>query len=401
MMKFEVVIIGAGPAGSITAYTLAKRDVNVLIIEKQRQIGSSVHCAGGIIGSILERLKLIKKLEKYGVIKSNISAIKFIAPDKNMALFKLNRTIGHVVDRSKFDDCLATLAVNKGAILYLNSKFVKINGFNNNNGINIKIRQNNKLITLNTKILVGADGVKSQVANQAGFNVQLKYLGYGYSFDFDNVSNINSNMMEVYFSEKIPGGYSWIFPTGNSSANFGCGGLGKSNFYYKKVFEYFIKKFPDINKKFKFAIKKRFTGGIVPISSPPRSCVKKNILIVGDAANQINSITAEGIRFSLLCGKIAGLVINYALQTNLQFLKNYDRYWRQFLGKEVFFSKILRDFFFRFNNDDYNTIIKAVSKLNFNDIMVSYWSKVIRDIALKTPSSIKLIRAKFRHVNYQ
>ncbi|MHA1268160.1 MAG: geranylgeranyl reductase family protein [Candidatus Helarchaeota archaeon] len=396
-MKYDVVIVGAGPSGSTVAQWIAKKGGKVLIIEKQKKPGNFIHCAGGIIGSVLERFNLLNYLKKRDVIKSNIYSIKFISPNNEFATFNLNRIIGHVIDRSKFDQSLAELAVDYGAELLCNSRFIQIKR-QMDNEIVISIKQNRKLETIKTKILVGADGIKSRVAQQAGIFIPSKYFGYGYCFDLNNVSNVNKFEMEVIFSELTPGGYTWIFPKSDHSVNFGCGGIGKSNFYYKKVFQYFLKRFPIIKKRFKKARIVKFTGGVVPILDPPKSCVKHNILLVGDAANQINSTTAEGIRFSLICGKIAGLVINRALETKLSFVNEFDKYWKMKLGHEMLFSRLTRKFFFRFNDFDYNLIIKAAKNINFENIMLSQWIKVIKDIIFKTPSTIQLINSRFRKI---
>ncbi|MHA1230228.1 MAG: NAD(P)/FAD-dependent oxidoreductase [Candidatus Helarchaeota archaeon] len=389
-MDFDVVIIGAGPAGSTTAKTLAERGVKVLLIEKQKTPGHYIHCAGGIIGYLLNRFGLISLLSKNNVIKSKIRALKFMNLDGDYAIFSMNRTIGYTLDRSLFDNTLAMLAVDKGTTLKTNARFIDIEK-NNKNSITIKIKEKNNIKFIQTEILVGADGIKSSVALKAGFKRSSDMLGFGYCFDFKKVSNIDPETIEVIFSYLTPGGYTWCFPKGPDSVNFGCGGLG-NNFYYKTVFNYFIKKINSISNKFRNSVKVKFTGGAVPICSPLKRCVKDRVLLVGDAANQINSTTAEGIRYALICGKMAGLVINYALKNeNIDFLIHYDKYWRSILGKEIRLSNVSRKFFFRFDDKDYSSLIKIIKKINFNLIMQGKWLRLLSDLISKNIFRFNLV----------
>ncbi|MBD3230371.1 MAG: geranylgeranyl reductase family protein [Candidatus Lokiarchaeota archaeon] len=392
-MIYDAIIIGAGPAGSMTAKILAERGNDVLLIEKQEVPGNNIHCAGGLIGKILERLNILKELKKSDSIKSDIRKIKFCSPN-NTAIIDLRRTIGHILDRKSFDRCLANIACKNGAKLVLNTRFHSINIFGNE--ISIKVKKDNNFEILKTRVLVGADGIKSLVAKEAGIFIKSKYLGYGYGYDVDGLSNIEHDQIEVYFSNFTPGGYTWIFPKGEQYANFGAGGIKGNNFYYKRIFHYFKNRYKKTAYKLKNISKIRFTGGIVPVSSPPRSCIRGNVLLVGDAANQINSTTAEGIRFSLICGKVAGLTINYALKNDINFLKKYNVIWRQILGREVMFSRIAREFFLRFNNSDYDIIIEAIKKLDFGNIMKGKWLLTLIDIIFKTPKVIKLMRNRLR-----
>lgn len=396
-MIFDAIIVGSGPAGSTTAQALAKRGKNILIIEKQKTVGKNVHCAGGIIGKVLERLHIEKKLRKYDAIKIDIKKVKFISP-QNSASIDLGRGIGHVVDRSLFDKCLSDWAVDSGAKLYTNTRFFSIAVIGKE--IEIKVKKDGKFENLKTKILVGCDGVNSSVARKAGINVPKKHFGYAWGYDMDNVEGIKSDEIEIYFSSLTPGGYTWIFPKGEHLVNFGAGGIGFDNFYYKKVFNYFLNKSVKTSHKFKNSKRLKFTGGVVPVSDPPKSCVRDNILIVGDAANQINSTTAEGIRYALICGNIAGLVINYALENGLNFLNKYDKYWHQVLKSETIFSNQAREVFLRLNDKDYDLTLEAVKNLDFEKVMSGQWINTLIDIIRNKPSIIQILLSRFKTIKY-
>ena len=113
-----ITIIGAGPSGCYTAYLLAKGSKEVQIFEEHKEIGSPVQCTGLVTSSIKEILNIKKEM-----IINEIDKIKIFSKDNSLELKLKNKNF--ILDRKKFDNYLADLAISKGAKIFLNYKFIK------------------------------------------------------------------------------------------------------------------------------------------------------------------------------------------------------------------------------------------------------------------------------------
>ncbi len=223
---YDVVVVGAGPAGSMAAKTAAEQGLNVLLVEKRQEIGTPVRCAEGISRESIERFFEVEK--KW--IAAEVTGAKIYAPDKTeivMSEEMAGNEVGYVLERKIFDRHVARLAAKAGAEVYVKTAMID---FERKDGkIKLKLRRLGEEWEVETKILIGADGVESKIGRKAGIIKTLKlnevescaqYLMTGLDID--------ENYTYFYLGREIaPGGYAWIFPKGNSSANVGIGVLPK------------------------------------------------------------------------------------------------------------------------------------------------------------------------------
>ena len=105
----DVVVVGAGPAGSTFAYELAKRGIDVLLLDRKNEIGSIKRCAEGLSKSHLELCEL--KPSKLW-IRNEINGAILYAPDGTRLEVKNH---GYIIDRKVFDKYLAIRAAKAGA----------------------------------------------------------------------------------------------------------------------------------------------------------------------------------------------------------------------------------------------------------------------------------------------
>jgi digeranylgeranylglycerophospholipid reductase len=236
---------------------------------------------------------------------------------------------GFSVERREFDKYLADKAVGEGAELKTNVKVTNFDG--------------NKIVTrsgeeFTGKVIVGADGYRSRIAEMAGFKVP----GTLYRCILCEMPGDFEPTVEMYFGSVAPGGYAWVIPKADS-ANIGLGIRNKGDFSLKALFKRFLE-----SKRLK--TKPRFwSAGYVPVSGPIPQTVKNNVLVVGDAAGQVMATNGGGIPISMICGRIAGNVIGQHFRIG-QPLEKYETEWRQSVGKELAVSlrtKKLADVFFK------------------------------------------------------
>ncbi|MBE3047208.1 NAD(P)/FAD-dependent oxidoreductase, partial [Candidatus Bathyarchaeota archaeon] len=223
MPEYDVVVVGAGPAGSMTAKWAAKGGARVLMIEKRQEIGSPVRCGEGISRSWLDSVGI--KLDAKSVARE-VKGAKIVAP--NGSSFYLSEKmagneVGIVLERVFFDKLLARDAVKAGADLMLKTSAVKLLK-TGDKVTGVKIKSWGETKDIKCGCVVGADGYESQVGRWAGINTSLAPRDITSCFQY-RLTNINheADYCEFVLGSKAPGGYIWIFPKNEDTANVGIG----------------------------------------------------------------------------------------------------------------------------------------------------------------------------------
>ena len=327
-MGYDVVVVGCGPAGAVCARYCAEKGASTLIIDRKREIGNPVRCAEVVANTLPENFGmkcgsewLINETHYFNLISSKGKLVKI----------KTSPFVGYVLDRASFEKELLWMAVERGAELLLGKTVTNVSKEG--------VAMGNEVVK--ARIIVAADGVDSRIGRLVGINTRGR-MGMIGSCAQDTLVNIDcdSDCLEFYLgSAYAPGGYAWVFPKSENEANVGVGLLRYSEQGAVNALKKFIK------TKFQNAQSIRFLSGCVPSTLPPKECVKKNVVIVGDAARQVNSFTGAGIANAFIAGKIAGEICGRVAvkKQSLEHLKEYDRLWRDQLEKTLKRSNRLRN----------------------------------------------------------
>ena len=254
--RYDVIVVGAGPAGSTTALHAAKNGCSVLLLEKDREIGIPVRCAEAV-----GEIGLSKVLEpKEHWFSNRIEGFRLFAPDGTKVNVNHNEQ-GWVLDRKIFDRELAEMAADEGVEI-LTKAYVYDLIKNDNIVSGVKVKYLNNEYEFCAPIIIGADGVESRVGRWAGLktHLSLKNIETCAQYTLTNI-DIDHRYCDFYFSKEwAPGGYVWIFPKGKDSANVGLGISGEHS-SPKHAFDY-LNLF--IDKKFPNAAKINTVAGGVP-----------------------------------------------------------------------------------------------------------------------------------------
>jgi len=350
--RFDCIVVGAGPAGSMAAKTLAEKGVKVLLLEKHPEIGVPLSCAEAISVSGLDRF-VIPDPEW---ISSQIHKVLLVSPS-NEKLTVHHPQAGFVLNRKIFDKRLAQKAASLGACVRVNSCAVGLLSLNKDGFCGVKVLEDGKEKEYGAKAILGADGVESWVARWAGIDSSLRLDQTESSAQYLlRDVEVEPDRMEFYLGRSVaPGGYAWVFPKSDLTANVG---LAITPDRSPKKAKEFLDQF--VQKRFSSFRKIEFTMGCIPTFNRKKSLVKKNVLLVGDAGRLVESLSGAGISNALLSGKIAGEVVSqFVKQGGYSFstLKRYeDRLLRE-KGRELRFYSYCRAIFLKMTDEDFDAVV--------------------------------------------
>lgn len=298
MKKYDVIIIGAGPAGSSAAYTLARSKINVLVIDRY-PFPRYKPCAGGLTVKTFNSFDFsISKEVKYST--SNV-----VASYKNKIFHNIsgNKTLAKMVERKEFDNFLIKKAVDSGATFLDGMKVTEVTWEN----AEFSIKTDKEFFRCN--YLIGADGTNS-IVNRT-FNIVKRDL-YGFAVEINcPVSKDNIGRFNMTFDfGTVPNGYLWIFP----KDEYVCVGAYTTNKKMKNIQKYlldYIEKLGLVPETVKLK------GHAIPYyginyKQPDFPCI-----LVGDAAGFGEYWTGEGIYYAVKSGTIAAEITSLSIKSGI------------------------------------------------------------------------------------
>ena len=388
-MKYDAVIVGSGPAGSVTARFAAKSGAKVLMIERRQEVGVPVLCGEGISKNVDE----FKVLEGRRWIANNMDGARIFSPDGTMvtlAAEMAGNETGYVLYRDIFDQELASGAIRAGAKLMLDTCAVdlikkdgKIKG--------IKAKHLGEDIDIEADIVVGADGVESKVGRWGGIKTALKPKDLETCAQYTLTGiDVDRAYCDFYLGKKIaPGGYVWVFPKGDDIANVGIGILASLSTpgLATKLLDKFIKSHPELKK----GEPVRFLAGAVSVSEPYES-VRDNLLLVGDAARQVDPITGGGLMASIEAGKTAGETIGKAVEKqkfDKEMLSTYEKAVDAAFYKKMKRNYMVKEIMLGFEDKTLNMLADSLKAVKFDEVSTF---GLVKALVSKHPSLLVKLR---------
>ena len=388
MNDYDVVVVGAGPAGASTARWAAQNGASVLMVEKRQEIGSPVRCGEGISRAWLDSVDL--KLDSKSVA-CEVKGAKIISP--NGTPFYLSEKmagneVGIVLDRVFFDKLVAKNAVKAGADLMLKTSATgllmgdgKVTG--------VKIRSYGETREVRCGCVVGADGYESQVGRWAGINTSLAPRDVTTCLQY-RLTNIDQEheYCQFYLGSVAPGGYVWMFPKDEDTANVGLGvQLSKLNEpgEVKRYLDRFIEKHPGLKKGRPLEV----VSGAVSVCAPIDQTVADGLLLVGDSARQIDPITGGGISNSCRSGKVAGEVLAKATEEDdfsAKYLQRYENGWRDLIEDHLYRNWMAKEKLVTLSDETFDKIIATLNEVGVEE-MSTY--AILKAVEKRHPDLVK------------
>ncbi len=324
----DVHVVGAGPAGCVSAIAALKKNHNVFISEEHQRAGLPRNCSGLFSKEGLDHMKNYIDYSKFSLNWIRGADIHF-----DGVLFKVRKKnfVAEVCDRAEIDRAFAEKAEQEGAKISYTER----------------IKDDFK-----AENIIGSDGANSNVARKFGFPEITRFVGTLQKNIKHNTEE--KDVVEVFLSSKIPGFFGWCIPQNEEACELGVGVELPNN----------------VNNAWNYLLKTKNleaespSASIIPVETRKRAgriVGGKNVVLVGDAAGQTKATTGGGVLFSIWCAEIAGKDVTKP--------RWYDLEWRAKYGHNFALHRKIRDYLNSLDDAALSKLGEQLNEINFDEYL--------------------------------
>jgi digeranylgeranylglycerophospholipid reductase len=395
--KYDVLVIGGGPAGALAAKTAVDKGLSACLVEKRPAIGAPVRCAEGIGKEALQ--EFIDPNPRW--ISAEMTGAGIVAPDGFLMKLESNlagNKVGYILDRKIFDRELVWRAAEAGADVAVKTRAsspIIENGY----VIGAKVESCGNVMNVTADVVIAADGVESKFSRWCGIDttVPVREIMSSVQYVMTDI-DIDPHSTVFYLGNEVaPEGYLWIFPKGERSANVGIGISGKKSGEGHRAKDY-LDRF--VKKTFPHGKPIEHIAGGVSVCRPLDCTVADGLIITGDAARVVDPLTGGGIYNSMYTGRLAAEVAADSIgsgEVSKKSLMVYDKTWRASkMGKALERNYHIKEYLIRLPDTKLNEIIHSVSKINLKEFTTMSLIKEIICINPKLMIELGALAASIR-----
>lgn len=371
---YDILIVGAGPAGNHLAGSLAGKGCRVLVLEKNAAVGKAT-CCTGIVGKTC----LCDLTPPAGIVARDASGATFFAPSGNDLRLSRSTVEAHILDRHRFDGWMASRAAGRGAEYLLNAR---VSNFDiDRNGVSVEARINGDQVRFRTAALALAGGFRSRLLTKLGITAFPDFV-MGAQAEVET----DADEIEVHFGSHIaPGFFAWLVPTAEGRGLAGLLTRNSTSLYMR----HFLKQLERSGRVRSSDVPVKFGG--IPLSPLHRTYGERTV-ILGDSAGQVKPTTGGGIYYALQCAEVASETLLYALDHD-DFrgvtLARYDRKWKRLLSREIRIGRWARRAFERLDNSQIDGLFALARSKGIPE-----WVETYRDFSFDRHGTMVLGAAR-------
>ncbi len=328
-MRYDVIVVGAGPAGSTTARECAGRGLSVLLLDKT-EFPRDKPCGGGVT----VRAARLLPFDIAPVVERVAYGINITLHQSQEFTRHSSSPIFYLTQRRHLDAFLLNSALEEGVTLRERSAIREVNRHESH----VVVRTNSE--AFEGRSLVAADGVNGKTAALAGATVK-SWFHVALEGNITPTNGVPEKWRNAFGLDMggIPGGYGWLFPKGDH-LNVGAGG-------WKFVGPTLRKRVDRLAQFYGFDPSEVWglRGHHLPIRQPDSPLADGNLLLVGDAAGLIDPMTDEGIHSAIWSGRVAAKHLTAYVGGEIADLSAYQREVERELVMQLWVSRRFHDLF--------------------------------------------------------
>lgn len=356
--KYDIVVIGGGPAGIYTSIKLAQGGFRVLVIEEDAQIGKPRFCTGLISKEAFDKFSLPRE-----AIEGEFHSAWVFSPLGAKVNLENKATRVYVTDRAVFDQGLYRQAKEAGVGFALNCRCAALKI--NDNYVEERIVFDGRETAIKSEVAILATGIKCNLHKCVGLTPPANFLDCSQV----QVSGESEGKIEVFVGNSIaPHSFAWIVPLRENKLRIGLSTRQNSP-YFLRAFLKYLKLKGRINEENFNIIRRPVPLGAIKNTSACR------ILVVGDAAGQVKPTTGGGIYFGLLCADLAAKTITDAFKKkdfSAKFLRRYEINWKKKIDFDLTMSLYFRKLVAYCNDEQIEKIVQFCSQESIQRLIEKY-----------------------------
>jgi len=365
-LDFDIVIVGAGPAGSSAAHKAARNGSSVALLEKESVVAETVRTSG---------VTWVKDAQNFGIPEDCYNPIKnysFCSPSNTVTISD-DVAKAAVLDVRKTYRHLAKQAQESGAKLFVDTNVTDVITDEQKKPIGVIAKSADKEIKFNAKVIIDCSGFQSVVGKMLGLVTQWEKFGAGAEYEV-RAENVDDKTWWLMVGQKYsPAGYAWIFPVGGDIVRIGVGiGKPESDVDPTERLNELMENKEGPIKDLGEITKIEFHYGLIPNDGLSRKTVYNNLILVGDSAGQANPLVLEGIRYAIRFGRVAGKVASDAVKnddTSENALRPYETDWKKAIESKINSASKVQNRWIRLSDEQWDKELDVISELSADEFL--------------------------------
>ncbi|MEM4598706.1 MAG: NAD(P)/FAD-dependent oxidoreductase [Candidatus Diapherotrites archaeon] len=395
MEQYDVIVIGGSVAGLRAAEQLAKKGLSVLCLDKKQEIGVPKQCGEGISLGHLQKLGL--KPDRRWASQKIYGAILY-APNGRTVEIDFGKTMGFVLERKAFEKYLAKRAAKAGAVVRAKSNVTEVRRSSKDITVEVSDLFAN---TYSAKMIFACDGPQSVIANKMGLPISIKPedLDSGIQYEMAGIDFEKEKFIHLWFGNEVaPRGYVWLFPKDKGHANVGIGIGAHIRGSAKAYLDKWIDARPEIKKGSIIEV----NSGVIPVGGLLKKMTADNLIVIGDAAHQVNPIHGGGMGIAMEAADMAASVAEKAFKNNNfsdYYLDEYNKIWWERHGNKLMRLVQIRRMMESLSDADFNAIAEVFNGEEIMTIQSGDFAKIRAIILKKLISKPALLKVMLKYLS--